>query len=126
VFELKPVYLDDKLTAVRMNIEGQTTIYRHGPIRATKFQWPGPQANAGVRLVFQTVDGRQLSHSEEGPWALLRMLDKTTIESTNLRDRFKVTFHMDGFIARYELRADSVYNPFKLLELHRFRCPESF
>jgi type VI secretion system protein ImpL len=54
------------------------------------------------------------------------MLDKTTIDRTNLRDRFKVTFHMDGFIARYELRADSVYNPFKLAELQRFRCPESF
>ena len=126
VFELKPVYLDDRVTAVRLNIEGQTTVYRHGPIRATKFQWPGPQTNAGVRLVFQTVDGKQISHSEEGPWAFLRMLDKTTIDSTNLRDRFKVTFHMDGFIARYELRADSVYNPFKLSELQKFRCPESF
>ena len=126
VFELKPVYLDDRVTAVRLNIEGQDTVYRHGPIRATKFQWPGPQTNAGVRLLFQTIDGRQISHSEEGPWAFLRMLDKTTIESTNLRDRFKVTFHMDGFIARYELRADSVYNPFKLSELQSFRCPESF
>ena len=126
VFELKPVYLDDGVAAFRLNIEGQTTVYRHGPIRASKFQWPGPQTNAGVRLLFQTVDGRQISHSEEGPWAFLRMLDKATIERTNLRDRFMVTFHAGGFKARYELRADSVYNPFKVAELQKFRCPESF
>jgi type VI secretion system protein ImpL len=126
VFNLKPVYLDDRIASFQLDIEGQSTVYRHGPIRATKFQWPGPQTNEGVRMLFQTVDGRPIRRSEEGPWAFLRMLDKCTIESTQLRDRFMVTFHANGYSARYELRADSVYNPFKLLELHNFRCPEYF
>jgi type VI secretion system protein ImpL len=125
-FELKPVDLDAKVAAFRINIEGQAADYRHGPTRPSKFQWPGPQTNAGVRLTFRTVTGKEFSQFEEGPWAWLRILDKATIKSTNLRDRFTVTFQAGGYTARYELRASSVYNPFKLTALQNFRCPESF
>jgi type VI secretion system protein ImpL len=125
-FELKPVDLDAKVAAFRINIEGQTSDYRHGPTRSAKFQWPGPQTNAGVRLTFRTVSGKEFSQFEEGPWAWLRILDKATIKGTNLRDRFMVTFEEGGYRARYELRASSVYNPFKLAALQTFRCPESF
>ncbi|UCF92437.1 MAG: type VI secretion system membrane subunit TssM [Desulfobacterales bacterium] len=125
-FELKPVDLDETVAAFRLNLEGQTTVYRHGPTRPSQFQWPGPQANAGVRLTFQTIDGREVSRSEEGPWAWLRTLDKALVEPTGLSDRFMVTFQIGGFKARYELRANSVYNPFNLMELNNFRCPESF
>jgi type VI secretion system protein ImpL len=125
-FELKPVDLDAKVAAFRINIEGQTADYRHGPTRPSKFQWPGPQTNAGVRLTFRTVAGKEFSQFEEGPWAWLRILDMATIKSTNLRDRFTVTFQAGGYKARYELRASSVYNPFKLIALQNFRCPESF
>jgi type VI secretion system protein ImpL len=125
-FELKPVDLDARVAAFRINIEGQTAEYRHGPTRPNKFQWPGPQTSAGVRLTFQTVTGKEFSQFEEGPWAWLRILDKATIESTNLRDRFMLTFQEGGYSARYELRASSVYNPFKLKALQNFRCPESF
>jgi type VI secretion system protein ImpL len=125
-FELKPVDLDAKVAAFRINIEGQTAEYRHGPTRPSKFQWPGPQTNYGVRLTFRTVAGKEFSQFEEGPWAWLRILDKATIKSTNLRDRFTVTFQAGGYKARYELHASSVYNPFKLTALQNFRCPESF
>jgi type VI secretion system protein ImpL len=125
-FELKPVDLDAKVAAFRINIEGQNAEYRHGPTRPSNFQWPGPQTNAGVRLTFRTVSGKEFSQFEEGPWAWLRILDQATIKSTNLRDRFTVTFEAGGYKARYELRASSVYNPFKLNALQNFRCPESF
>jgi type VI secretion system protein ImpL len=124
-FELKPVSLDENIATFRINLEGQTAEYRHGPTRPTKFLWPGPQTNAGVRLIFQTLEGREISQSEEGPWAWLKTLDKATVESTNLPDRFIVTFHASGYKARYELRASSVYNPFRLTELQNFRCPEA-
>jgi len=124
-FELKPVYLDQNIATFRLNIEGQKAVYRHGPAQTKRFHWPGPQSNAGVRLTFQTLDGRQLSLSEDGPWALLKILDKATVEATPLADRFMVTFQIQRFKARYELRADSVYNPFRLVELQNFRCPDS-
>jgi type VI secretion system protein ImpL len=124
-FELKPVSMDDKVATFRISIEGQTATYSHGPARPEKFNWPGPETNSGVRISFQTVDGKELSKSEEGPWAWMRMLDHASIESTALPDRFLLTFQVDGYKARYELQANSVNNPFNLPELENFRCPDS-
>ena len=124
-FELKPLLLDENIAAFRLNIEGQTSVYRHGPARSSKFQWPGPQTDLGVRLTFQTLDGREINQSADGPWALLRMLDKALVERTGLPDRFLVTFQDEGFKARFELRANSVDNPFNLSELQSFRCSGS-
>lgn len=124
-FELKPVSMDDKVATFRISLEGQTATYSHGPARPEKFNWPGPETNGGVRISFQTLDGKELSKSEEGPWAWMRMLDHASIESTALPDRFLLTFQVDGYKARYELQANSVNNPFNLPELENFRCPDS-
>jgi type VI secretion system protein ImpL len=124
-FELKPVSLDEGIAAFRLNIEGQTLVYRHGPARSTRFQWPGPQADQGIRLTFQTLDGREINQLAEGPWAWLRILDEARVETTGLPDRFWVTFQKDGFKTRFEMRASRVDNPFKLSELQSFRCPGS-
>jgi type VI secretion system protein ImpL len=125
-FELKPLFLDENVEAFRLNLEGQPIQYRHGPTRSVKFKWPGPQTDLGVRLTFQTLDGREINQAEEGPWAWFRILDKATVERTNLLDRFVATFQQAGFKARFELHASSVDNPFKLTELQSFRCPGSF
>jgi type VI secretion system protein ImpL len=124
-FSLKPLSLDENVASFRLNIEGQTVVYRHGPARSTRFEWPGPQTDLGVRLTFQTLDGREVNQSAEGSWAWLRTLDKAIVEKTSLPDRFRVTFKEAGFQARFELRASSVDNPFKLAELQAFRCPGS-
>jgi type VI secretion system protein ImpL len=124
-FELKPTVLDEHVGIFRLDIEGQALQYRHGPARSTIFTWPGPRTDLGVRLTFVTLDGREISQTEDGPWAWLRILDRADIQSTGLLDRFLVTFHQGGFQARFELRAGSVDNPFELEELKQFRCPGS-
>ena len=124
-FHLKPVALDTSVLSFRISIDGQTEEYSHGPSFASQFQWPGPHPNMGVVLAFMTPDGRVVSQAEDGPWAWLKTLEKTTIERTGLPDLFIATFQVAGNKARYELRANSVYNPFNLVELKNFRCPES-
>ncbi len=124
-FELKPLSLDERLAAFRLALEGQETAYRHGPEQIARFQWPGPTPSSGVRLVFETLDGRQVSRGKEGPWAWFRVLDESQVEKTGQPDRFYVTFQAEGFKARYELRAASVNNPFNLAELKSFSCPEA-
>jgi type VI secretion system protein ImpL len=123
-FELKPLSLDNTVGVFRFNLEGQEAVYRHGPEQITKFQWPGPNPSAGARVVFETLDGRQVSRIKEGPWALFRLLDEINVERTGLPDRFNLTFQVEGYMARYELRAGSVINPFSSNELQSFRCPE--
>ena len=123
-FELKPLSLDSNVATFRLFLEGQETAYRHGPEQVNRFQWPGPVANAGVRIVFETLDGKQVTRAKEGPWAWFRVLDEARIESTSMPDRFNVTFQINELVARYELRAGSVNNPLNMHELQAFRCPE--
>jgi type VI secretion system protein ImpL len=124
-FTLKPIYLDSNAASFRINIEGQTDEYAHGQPNAAKFQWPGPNSSQGVVLSFMTADGKAVSEMEEGPWAWFRVLQKSNLERTSLRDVFRVTFQIGGYTAKYELRANSVFNPFNLPELQRFRLPRS-
>ena len=123
-FELRPLSLDERMAAFRMNMEGQPLIYSHGPIRSTRFTWPGPDTDRGVRLTYQTLDGREFFDVAEGPWALFRILDQARLEATSVPDRFRITFQKKGYQARFELRASSADNPFMLSALKRFRCPE--
>lgn len=124
-FQLKPITMDPNVASFRINIDGQTEEYAHGPAISSKFQWPGPHPNLGVVLTFMTVDGKIISQVEEGPWAWFKTLDKANVERTSLREILRLTFQVDGYQVRYELRANSVNNPFNLPELQQFRCPES-
>ena len=124
-FELKPQGLDSNVGTFRLVIEGQEAVYRHGPEQVVSLKWPGPNPSQGVRMVFETLDGRQFSRSKEGTWALFRLLDEATIQPTGAPERFNLTFQLEGMSARYELRAASVNNPFNLQELQSFRCPEA-
>lgn len=124
-FELKPIDLDDQVAVFRIDIEGQIAEYQHGPARTTRFEWPGPDPDAGVRLIIRTIDGQQISQSKEGPWSWLRTLDDAAVSPNPQRDRFTVTFRVGRYSARYQLRASSVHHPFQLVELQQFRCPES-
>jgi len=125
-FELVPVDLDEKVAVFTIDIEGQRAEYSHGPARAKQFVWPGPDAGAGVRMTFRTVDGQRITHTESGAWAWLKTLDKAAAQSTGQRDRILLTFRLGNCTAHYELRASSVYHPFQLQALRNFRCPESF
>lgn len=123
-FQLKPLSLDAGAARVRLIIEGQEVMYEHGPDQVFSLQWPGPNAGSGVRLVFETPDGRQASKSFEGPWATFRLLDGASIQSAGMPELFTVQFKAESFSASFELRASSVNNPFGLAEMRAFTCPE--
>lgn len=124
-FELKPQLLDNSVGAFRLQVEGQEAVYRHGPEQSISMKWPGPNTSQGVRMVFETLDGRQVSRSKEGTWAFFRLLDEATIIQGNAPEKFTLSFQLQGMNASYELKAASVNNPFNLQELQSFRCPES-
>ncbi len=124
-FELKPKSLDNNVGTFRLQIEGQEAVYRHGPEQIVSLKWPGPTPGMGVRMVFETLDGRQIGRSKEGTWAFFRLLDESSIIPGDAPEKFTLTFQLQGLSASYELRAASVNNPFNLQDLQSFRCPES-
>lgn len=123
-FELKPVALDARVGTFRLILEGQELVYRHGPEQLSRFQWPGTNSSAGVRVVFEALDGGQVSRSKDGTWAMFRLFDDFNIEPTSLPDRFFLNIQIDSYTARFELRAASVNNPFGIRDYQSFRCPE--
>jgi len=120
-FELKPIYLDANASKFWLNLEGQQTNYRHGPTRSIRFNWPGTSPGL-VRFGFESLAGKQISGSEEGAWAWFKLLDKMKVAQSSTNAHI-ITFELNGFSAKYELRANSVINPFSFAELTDFQCP---
>ena len=125
-FELTPVELDASATEVQIDVDGQHTDYRHGPLRPTPMQWPSPQSGAQTRVAFSSPTSGQSAATNAGPWALFRLFDQSEMQPGGSSDSFRVTFTAGGKHATYEVRTSSVLNPFNLKDLRQFRCPTSF
>jgi type VI secretion system protein ImpL len=124
-FELKPLRMDAQINQFILDVDGQIVRYEHGPAVVSRLSWPGPKGAGQVRIqISPPAPSGQSAVSEEGPWALNKLLDKADIQRTNLPDRFTVTFQIEGRTATFELRASSVFNPFRLPALERFECPD--
>jgi type VI secretion system protein ImpL len=123
-FVITPVTLDNRVTQVLLELEGQELTYAHGPPRAVPVQWPGVAANNRGRVAFQPQPaGQSASITKSGPWALFRLFDEGRVEQGQLTDKARVTFDVGGRKVTYELQANSVINPLTSKELGEFRCP---
>jgi type VI secretion system protein ImpL len=123
--ELKPVALDASITQLVVDVDGQSLKYAHGPQVPLSIQWPGPKGTSQVR-VQATPPGTSATGSNllfEGPWAILRLLDRAQIQPTSQPEKMLATFNLDGRKAQFEILSGSVQNPLRLSELEQFRCP---
>jgi type VI secretion system protein ImpL len=124
-FELKPLRMDAQINQFILDVDGQILRYEHGPATVSRLTWPGPKGANQVRMqISPPAPSGRSAISEDGPWALNKLLDKADIQGTNLPERFTVTFQIEGRTATFELRASSVFNPFRLAALERFQCPD--
>ncbi len=60
----------------------------------------------------------------ESPWALFRLFDQATLTRGERSEQFLVDFLIGKRTVKFDLRANSALNPFKLNDLYYFRCPE--
>ena len=121
-FGLKPKYLSARALRFTLDIDGQKFTYRHGPTQLRNAVWPGPDQRDSARVIFEDPSGAAPTLSNEGPWAWFRLLDQAAMNQLSV-DRMEVTFEVGGLKATYEIRANSVVNPFAMSELQQFRCP---
>ncbi|MDH5257929.1 MAG: type VI secretion system membrane subunit TssM, partial [Gammaproteobacteria bacterium] len=124
-FQLKPSQLDAKVKRFTMLLDDEKVIYRHGPTRTTSHAWPftDDPASSKVSIKFET-NGNKADMQNKGTWAFFQLLDASKVKSAGGGDAFKVTFSVDGYEAKFGLKANSTINPFNLTEMHAFRCPE--
>jgi len=123
-FQLKPSYLDAKVKRFTLQLDDKKITYRHGPTRTSSHTWPfsdDPELS-NVSIQFETASNKT-GLKKKGTWAFFQMLDASKVKATSRGDKFKVTFSIDGYVARYGLKASSTTNPFRLSVIHSFRCP---
>jgi type VI secretion system protein ImpL len=122
--QFKPVEMDASLKQFILDVDGQIVRYDHGPQIPSSVQWPGPRGTSQVRVqVVPPGAGGTFGMVHEGPWALLRLFERVKVDPTNVPERFRATFDVDGRKAVFEVTASSVRNPFRLRELNDFSCP---
>ncbi len=121
-FVLTPRQLDANAASVFIDINGQSLTYNHGPQRGARFKWPSAEGRA--RVAFTPTDGgATASVTKQGSWALFRLNDMARKSKSGGREYIQVEFSIGNHRAQFDLRADTVLNPFTLSSLRSFRCP---
>jgi type VI secretion system protein ImpL len=123
-FSLQPIAMEQGVTSLTLLVNGQRIVDQPDAAGSHNLAWPNDIKSPAVTLMVTDNQGRQMSNTQEGPWALFHLLDKANLQPTNNTQNFLLTFNLDGNSARYQLLADKLINPFIPGILDQFRCPE--
>ncbi len=119
--DLRVLDMAPGLSEFTIDIDGQALKFAAGNTAAQTVSWPGPRVASQIKL---SAPGG-LVQLFEGPWALFRMLGQFENQASAQPERFTVLLNIDGKIARLEVISSSAINPLRMVEMQRFRCPDS-
>ncbi|MDO6584924.1 type VI secretion system membrane subunit TssM [Salipiger sp. 1_MG-2023] len=126
-FNLEPRDLSPNASRVTLNVDGQVLSYFNAAARPVPMTWPGPDQTNMITLSFAPVDGTgEVITSQTGSWAFLRLIRGGALQATALPEVFGLRLGARGFSASFNLRANSVENPFDLRMFSGFSCPRGF
>ncbi|MBN3775982.1 type VI secretion system membrane subunit TssM [Burkholderia sp. Ac-20345] len=119
--------LDPTIMSLSLDIDGQTTLYQHGPVAPFTITWPGPRGGAHTEITASPrIRPDTSTIAADGPWALMRLLQKGRVAETAIPGRTRVAFSFDGRQAALDVAsAGSVANPLTSDVLKTFRCPST-
>lgn len=126
-FALEPLNLSSNKRRSVVNVDGQLVEFSHGPRQSIPLVWPNTLRDAvesRITLVPVQVNRSPRSLSENGPWALFRLLDQADITGVS-SSAVDVRFRVDDGEMRYRLHAASNTNPFTQELLAGYRIPRS-
>lgn len=116
--------LDPTITDLVVDIDGQAIRYRHGPLQALKVEWPGPRGGSMAAVTANPqISGATSVLSVDGPWALLRLLEKGRVLTSASAGRVNIELGFDGRKALLGITAGSQPNPLNSDVLRGFHCP---
>jgi type VI secretion system protein ImpL len=124
-FDLYP-YPSAGVSETLLSVDGKDLRYRNEPQEWHAFAWPGPSGTPGAVLQAQGGGARQMQQ-HAGRWGFFKLLDSarvTPVSSTVYKIEWELK-GSDGKVikVRYDLRAQSVKNPFKPGFFSEFHCP---
>ena len=123
---LTPVRMDEELLQFSIDVDGQLLRYENGPRRPKLLIWPGPSATQRVLLrIFPAGPSGVDAEVHEGPWALLRVLQRQGLQRTNAQAP-SVRLAVDGRSISLDAAVEGPVPVTMLADLAGFRCPEGW
>jgi len=123
-FSLEAHYLDRSISKFMLEIDGQQLNYRHGPTRKEQFVWPGASANSETRIAFTPPNGgRSMNKKYVGEWSLFKFFDELSQDRPKTKRDGILKISLSGYKADVKFAANSVNNPFWMVNLETFSCP---
>jgi type VI secretion system protein ImpL len=125
--EIRIPELDPTITGLMIDIDGQTTLYQHGPVTPFPVTWPGTRGGVHAEVTAEPrIRPETSTLATDGPWALMRLVQKGQVAETATPGRTRVAFDFDGRKAVLDIAgAGSVANPLTSDVLTTFKCPSS-
>ena len=120
-FWLTPSYLDPRLLSATLQSDQIRMEYRHEPPRATQFVWPAT-GEGGASFSIRTIGGDVDRIQYDGVWAIFKLLQSASGVLNGNPARQILSFKLGDYLTSYQLRADSVSNPFADGDFASFRC----
>jgi type VI secretion system protein ImpL len=125
--DIRIAELDPTIMSLSVDIDGQSTLYQHGPVAPFRVNWPGPRGGVHAEITAMPrirVDTSTISI--DGPWAFMRLMHRGEAIPTATPGRTRAVFEFDGRKAVLDIAsAGSIANPLTSDVLTTFRCPSS-
>ncbi|MBM2716052.1 type VI secretion system membrane subunit TssM [Mesorhizobium caraganae] len=121
-FLLTVVDADPSTKMVVVEVDGQQLRQLRGAYTPARFHWP-PAGGAGGASV-TLIGSKRAALSQQGAWALFRLLDQGETLRKEGPDRIYVRLTIGSQWATFILQADNVTNPLSRNLLSQFRCPQ--
>ncbi|WP_395344138.1 type VI secretion system membrane subunit TssM [Ningiella sp. W23] len=118
---LTPVFLDSKLSQIKMDIYGTQLSYQFGRPIAVNVSWPPANPQRSSDIVFVRRDGSEVVMSERGIYSLVKLIDAAKTERES-QTQVQVTFSKDGYSSIYRISGNDGSDPLVLNRLGDFNC----
>jgi type VI secretion system protein ImpL len=120
--EFRLLELDAGASEFTLDVDGQVLRFKRGATQPQSIDWLTLGGNTGRVNVLMTPSAGN-GYTFNGPWALLRLLDRTRVERGASPERALISFDIEGRRARFEVRSAGTHNPLLRQDLEPFQCP---
>ncbi len=120
---MTPGGLDAGAKTATLDFDGTTVVAITRPAARRADHLAGAEPDAERSPRFRPTGSSGAALQETGPWAMFRLLGRARMKRTGPAGRFTLTFSQGEREAVFEVRADSIVNPFAPGPLQEFRCP---
>ena len=118
--EMRAVEMSEGLKEFVLDIDGQPFKFVAGNSASVVLNWPSQKVSSQINV---SATPAIAPMGFEGPWALFRLFDRFEVTPTSQPEKFNLLVNIEGKRVRFEIIANSVFNPFRMREIQQFRCP---